>query len=286
MMRDGRRLAYTEWGDPNGRPVVHMHGMPGSRYEHEATADVYASLGIRVITPDRPGYGLSDPQRGRRLADWPRDVADLADSLGIDRFGVTSLSGGGIYGLACAALIPERVTAAVLTGCPGPMQFPGALRNMRFMTRTGVWLAARVPWLFEAGATALAGLVRRYPRFFLDQANRDKPAADLRLLASPAVTAGAVEMLREAMHRGASGYVQDVRVLALPWDISIGDIHVPVHLWHGTQDTVIPPQHAYYLKAHIPGATLRICADEAHMLMWNHLAEVMREATAGMQLAA
>ncbi|HET7465293.1 MAG TPA: alpha/beta hydrolase [Candidatus Dormibacteraeota bacterium] len=279
-LHDGRRLAYTEWGDPAGSPVVHMHGMPGSRYEHEAPPDYYRSLGVRVITPDRPGYGMSDPQRHRRLVDWPADVAELADALGIARFGVTALSGGGIYALACAALIPDRVTAVVTTGCPGPMQFPGALNNMRLMTRAGVWLAARMPWLFEAGAAVLAGVVHAHPRFFIDQAFRDKPAADLRLFSSPAVAAGAAATLREAMHRGASGYVQDIQVLALPWNISLGDIHVPVELWHGDQDNVIPVQHGYYLKSVMPGATLRICPGEAHMLLWSHLAEVMRDVTA------
>ena len=115
---DGRRLAFSELGDPAGVPVIHHHGMPGSRFDHQASPAFYARLGARVLTPDRPGYGLSDPHPGARLIDWAADVAALADTLGLARFGVTGLSGGGIFALACAACLPDRVTNAVVTGCP------------------------------------------------------------------------------------------------------------------------------------------------------------------------
>jgi pimeloyl-ACP methyl ester carboxylesterase len=280
-LRDGRRLAYTELGDPYGVPIFHQHGMPGSRLEYVAEPEFYRFMGVRVITPDRPGYGLSDPHPHRPLLDWPSDVAELADSLGIRRFGITGLSGGGIYALACAAAIPHRLTDVVVTGCPGPMQREGALADMRFMTRAGVWLGSRAPWLLNAGAIVLSGLVRRYPRFFVEQANRDKPAADRRWLTMPAVSAGAVETLREAVRPGMWGYVQDVRVLAQPWGFAVEDIRVPVQLWHGDEDTVIPLHHGRYLASVIPGATLRVCPGEAHMVMWNHLAEILM-AAAGM----
>ncbi len=277
-LSDGRRLAYTELGDTEGVPIFHQHGMPGSRLEHEAEPGFYRSLGVRVITPDRPGYGLSDPHPHHPLLDWPSDVAELADILGIRRFGVTGLSGGGIYALACAALIPDRVTDVVVTGCPGPMQRKGALVDMRFMTRAGVWLGSRTPWLLDAGAVLLSGLVHRYPRFFVEQANRDKPAPDRRWLSMPAVSRSAVETLREAVRPGAWGYVQDIRALARPWGFALEDIRVPVQLWHGDLDTVIPLHHGRYLASVIPGATLRICPGEAHMLMWNHMAEILMAA--------
>jgi pimeloyl-ACP methyl ester carboxylesterase len=280
-LRDGRRLAYTELGEPNGVPIVHQHGMPGSRLDHQAEPEFYRSLGVRVITPDRPGYGLSDPHPRRRLLDWPSDVAELADSLGISRFGITGLSGGGIYALACAAAIPHRVTEVVVTGCPGPMQRPGALADMRFMTRAGVWLGSQAPWLLEAGATLLTGLVRRFPRFFVDHFNDGIPPADRRWLFAPQVNRGAVDNLREALRPGAWGYVQDIRVLARPWGFVLEDIRVPVHLWHGDEDRVIPLHHGRYLASVIPGATLRIGPGEAHMLMWNHVEEILMEA-AGM----
>src|SRR5580765_6410115 len=91
-LRDGRRLAYTELGDPSGIPIFHQHGMPGSRLEHEAEPEFYRNIGVRVITPDRPGYGLSDPHPHNPLLGWPSDIVELADRLGIERFGITGLS--------------------------------------------------------------------------------------------------------------------------------------------------------------------------------------------------
>jgi len=280
-LSDGRRLAYTERGDLDGVPLIHHHGMPGSRLDHEADDEFYRSLGVRVITPDRPGYGLSAAQPHRRLLDWPADVIELAEHLGLRRFGVTALSGGGMYALACAHEIPERLIGVVVTGCPAPMQRPGALDGMRFVTRAGVWLGSKAPRLLEAGAMALAGLVRRHPGFFVDHANRDKPPADMRWLSMPDVRVGAAATLREALRPGAWGYVQDLRVLALPWGFALEDIRVPVQLWHGDLDTVIPLHHGEFLASVIPRATLRVCPGEGHMLLWNHLAEILL-AAAGM----
>jgi len=280
-LSDGRRLAYSDLGDPNGIPIIHHHGMPGSRLEHEAEPDFYRSLGVRLITPDRPGYGLSDPNPHRLLLDWPSDVAELADSLGIAKFGILGLSGGGIYALACAAVIPHRLTDVVVTGCPGPMQRPGALAEMRFLTRAGVLLGARAPWLLEAGATVLSPLVRRFPSFFVDHFNNGVPPADREWLSMPSVNRGAAETLREALRPGVWGYVQDIRVLATPWGFDLDGIDTPIQLWHGDQDLVIPLHHGRYLASVLPSATLRICPGEGHMLMWNHLAEILM-AAAGM----
>jgi pimeloyl-ACP methyl ester carboxylesterase len=280
-LRDGRRLAYSELGDPAGIPIFHQHGMPGSRVEHVAEPELYRSLGVRVITPDRPGYGLSDPVPHSPLLDWPSDIEELADHLGIARFGIIGLSGGGIYALACAAAIPDRLTDVVVTGCPGPMQRPGAVADMRFLTHAGVWLGAHTSWLLEAGATILSPMVRSFPGFFVDHFNEDVPPADRRWLSMPSVNREAAETLREAFRPGVWGYVQDIRVLARPWRFALQDIRVPVQLWHGDEDMVIPLHHGRYLASVIPGATLRICPGEGHMLMWNHLPEILM-AAAGM----
>ncbi len=282
-LADGRRLAYAEWGDPGGTPILHQHGMPGSRFDHEADSDFYRSVGVRVITPDRPGYGLSDPHPGSGLVDWPADMAQLADHLGIRRFGISALSGGGIYALACAAVMPDRLTDVVVTGCPAPMQRAGAFRGMRFATKAGVWLGGHAPWLVEAVADMLSGSIRRHPDFFIDRSNQDKPASDLKWLSMGSVRTGAVRNLQEAFRQGGSGYAHDLRLLARPWGFAPEAIRAPVQLWHGDQDTVIPLGNGEYLASAIPGATLRLCPGEGHMLLWNHLPEILG-AAAGRRL--
>lgn len=274
-LSDGRRLAYMERGRSDGFPIVHHHGMPGSRLQHEAESELYSALGMRVITPDRPGYGLSDPHPTGRLIDWPADVVELVDSLGVGRFGVTALSGGGIYALACAASLPGRLTSVAVTGCPAPMQIEGAYRGMRLLTRAGVWLAGRAPWLLEAIGGLAGGFVRAHPRFVFEQFNRDIPLPDRRWLSMPSVAGGQIEDLQEGLRRGTGGYVHDLELLARPWGFALEDIRVPVDLWHGEADTVIPPRHSRYLARKIPGARLHMCPGEAHLLLWNHVEEVL-----------
>ena len=280
-LADGRRLAFSEFGDPSGAPIIHHHGMPGSRLDHQASLDLYRALGARVVVLDRPGYGLSDRHPKARLIDWPRDVAELADSIGLERFALTALSGGGIYALACAAAMPDRVTRVVVTGCPSPMDRPGARDQMRFMTRAGVWLGLHAPRLLAAGTGAIAGAVRHFPGFFIDEATRENSPDDRRWLRQALVKAGEEESMREAFRSGASGYVSDIRLLSRPWGFAPESISVPVQLWHGDEDTVIPLTHARYLAAVIPNSSLVVCLGEGHMVMWSHLEEIVSSAANG-----
>jgi pimeloyl-ACP methyl ester carboxylesterase len=277
-LRDGRRLAFAEWGDPGGRPVIHHHGTPGSRLEHAGAPDVYRAAGVRVITPDRPGYGLSDPLPGRTLLDWPADVAELADALGLERFAITSLSGGGVPALACAHAMADRLTSVILASCPAPMDRPGALRGMRLLNRTGVLLARTAPALFAAGCRMVGPAVASHPGFVYEQSGREWPAPDRRWLRVPDVRRAEVATLREALRPGASGYARDIALLTHRWGFALEDIAVRVQLWHGDADTVVPLHHARYLAATIPAAVLRVCPGEGHMVLWNHLAEVLAAA--------
>ena len=123
---DGRTLAYTEIGAPGGPVALYFHGAPGSRLELVALDEAFAAVGVRVVTPDRPGYGGSTPRRGRTTADWADDVAALADHLGVERFAVMGLSSGGPYAVACASLLGDRVTGAIVAAGNTDMSWPQA----------------------------------------------------------------------------------------------------------------------------------------------------------------
>ena len=112
LLADGRTLAFTDAGAPDGFPIFYFHGAPGSRLDGAGMEDEFAAAGVRVLSADRPGYGGSSPSPHRSMADWPREVAALADHLNIDRFAVMGLSSGGPYVAACAALLGDRVVAA------------------------------------------------------------------------------------------------------------------------------------------------------------------------------
>ena len=280
-LRDGRQLAYTEWGNKDGDPIIFQHGTPGSRVDHEAAQELYRSLGVRVITPDRPGYGLSDNKPRRQLIDWPSDVLELADSLQIRRFGVVSLSGGGPYALACAALIPDRLCSVVTTGSPAPFDRPGGVAGMQLTHQAGLWLEQTMPLIFEGGVKLLSSVIQRHPAYFIDDLTNNSPAADQQVLSTPWVRSSVMATLLEAVRGGSEGYDDDLRILTSTWGFPLEDIRVPVHVWHGDMDAVVPLHQARYLAETIPGAELRICPGEAHMLLWNHLPEILATASAG-----
>ncbi|MEM8931047.1 MAG: alpha/beta hydrolase, partial [Acidobacteriota bacterium] len=137
---DGRRLGYVELGDADGLPLIFFHGTPGSRKMFDADELMARIPGLRLILPERPGYGLSDPQPDRTLLDWPQDVAALADQLGLDRFAVGGISGGGPHALACAHRQSDRLTHTIVLASPAPACFPGATRGMAFGNRLAMHL--------------------------------------------------------------------------------------------------------------------------------------------------
>jgi pimeloyl-ACP methyl ester carboxylesterase len=132
---DGRRLGYAEYGDPEGKPLFYCHGYPASRFEAALLDPAARKARVRIVAADRPGCGLSDFQPNRRILGWPNDVVELADALGIDRFAIVGVSGGGPYALACARKIPQRLTAAGVVCGLGPTSEPWALRGMLWSRR-------------------------------------------------------------------------------------------------------------------------------------------------------
>src|SRR5437764_8999533 len=110
----GRQIAVDETGDPRGYPVFFFHGWPASRLQGAGFSVEAPELGLRILAPDRPGIGLSTPQPGRRLLDWPPVVREIARQLGFARFSVMAVSGGGPYALATAFALPECVEATVV----------------------------------------------------------------------------------------------------------------------------------------------------------------------------
>jgi len=170
-LRDGRSLGYAEYGNLQGKPVLHFHGLPSSRLEmHSAALDEIATrLNARVIVVERPGMGLSDFKPGRTIGDWPSDVIQLADALGLDRFAVMGLSGGGPYVTVCALKIPKRLTAAGIISGVGPLEAPGATDGMNKRDRQLYPIARRAPLLFRLLLWWAARDIRRKPAGFISQ---------------------------------------------------------------------------------------------------------------------
>jgi len=270
-LADGRALGYAEWGDPAGTPVVHFHGIPGSRLERHPDDRIYARLGIRYITVDRPGYGRSDPSPGRTFVDWGADVADLTAFLGVERFRAFAVSGGAPFALAVAAVFPENVERVAIVSGVGPVDRPGAFRGMEWTERATYWAAPRYPRATAAISRAALGGAVRASDALARAASHAGKTVGARAMGARALT----EQLRESLRQGAGAMVLENALCARPWGFELASVSSDVRLWHGDRDHVCPLHHARYVAAGLPHAQLNVRSG-GHLLVLRVAEEALR----------
>jgi pimeloyl-ACP methyl ester carboxylesterase len=271
-LRDGRTLGYAQYGAPDGQPVFVFHGSPGSRLQVRAAHGPALVRGIRIIAPDRPGLGLSTRLPGRQIADWPKDVRALADALGIARFAVIGISGGGPYVAACAWGLPERVTrAGIISGVApaghGAEVCAGLPRRERFVVDLGL----QNPWLMRAVMASAAAPCRRWTKRLFERVRTLASPADQTILDRPEVAACLIAGMQEAFRQGGQGPADDVMLLARPWTFRPEEIRVPVRLWHGDADAVVPVAMGRHLAAAIPGCRAEFIPGAGHYLVFDRI---------------
>jgi pimeloyl-ACP methyl ester carboxylesterase len=275
-LQDGRSLAYEEYGDLQGKPVFFFHGAPGSRTFHPWD-ELTRRLGVRIITTDRPGYGQSTFQPGRRLLDWPKDIAQLADSLGIRKFAIAGHSGGGPHALASAYALTDRVTVTATLSGVGPIETPGATEDMFPINKFGFRYGRYIPWLI---GRAIMGAI--FHERCIDPAkafdhDKTRPPSDQALMDQPEIRELCINSEVEAFQHGIDGYAWDVRLITSPWGFPIKEIQVPVQIWHGTADNAASIRMAKYMAESIPNSHLNIYPDEGHMLLLSHWEEILTQ---------
>ena len=274
---NGFKLAYAEYGDMNGKPVFFFHGTPGSRY-FRPPDKVTKKMGVRLICVDRPGYGESEFQPGRRILDWPENISQLADFLKIGKFAVAAHSGGGPYALACANLIPGRVTASAIMASVGPFNTPGLTRGMVFGNKLGFIVGRFVPWsLWQLLIWIFYRRRKNNPEADMDTGKGQRPPADEEQISQPEIREVCIQSEIESFRHGLRALAWDARLLTHPWGFSMKDIQIPVHLWHGSVDDQAPIFLAQFMAEKIPGSTLMICENEGHLLLFHHWEEILKQ---------
>lgn len=271
---DGRTLGYALWGPPAGTPVVHCHGSASSRLERPPDLTTLDRVGVRLITIDRPGHGLSTFLPGRRLVDWAGDVAALADHLGIDRFSVTGYSMGGPHALACAVSLPDRVEGVALVCGIAPFQRPGAMRGMTAGTRLAAVLARRVPCMLGPAMAGEALMLRAAPHLFLRGLATQMTRPDRRAMSGPSGDVLA-EAMPEAFRAGLRGPVREASIVVRDWGLRLDQIGSPVDVWQGDDDGNVPLQAAEFIASAMPSATLHRVAGAGHLLLYTHWEQVL-----------
>jgi pimeloyl-ACP methyl ester carboxylesterase len=270
-LRGGRELAYTDIGRVGDPCVFFFHGAPTSRLHIVTLEEQFKAQGLRVVSPDRPGYGGSSPQPGRSLLDWPADVAALADALGIDRFLVAGHSSGGPYAVVCAALLGERVLAGAVIAGVTDMAWPGAWEG---------YLEGREELQIMRLTVERAAFARCVQHFGLDGSSFlgepfELPEPDLALLADESVQRALTSSVVEAFRQGVAGYAQDVYLEGHGWPFDPSGISVPMGVVHGEQDTLVPMAHSRHTATLVPGSMLRVLSGHGHFTILSELPRVM-----------
>jgi pimeloyl-ACP methyl ester carboxylesterase len=263
---DGRRIAVQETGHPSGHPVLLLHGTPGSRLGPLPRGRVLYELGVRLITFDRPGYGSSDRLVSRMVADVVPDVQAIADALELDKFAVAGRSGGGPHALACAALLPHRVTRAGVLVSLAPWAAEGLdwFAGMADSNVEEYTTAANEPEVLTARLVQAAARIRANPASHVATLSPEMPEADRRVVADIGIRALLAENFAEALRESADGWIDDALSFCSPWGFNLADIKVPVLLWHGENDVFSPAAHARWLADQIPSAIMSIRPGAAH----------------------
>jgi pimeloyl-ACP methyl ester carboxylesterase len=249
-------------GDPGAAPVLLCHGLADSRLSAHMFTPVADELGLRIVAPDRPGIGRTDPRHLPRLVDWVPDARLVLDALNIDAAALIGVSAGGPFAAACAARLPGRVSHLTLISALGAPRWPTG--GMAAGERLSLEAARRVPGFGGWFLGRLAALARTSPGLFLRVATSELPGTDRRALEQPAMRDPFLANYLEAFRRGSLGVGQDLRVLTQPWGFELGSIQVPTLVCHGDADLTVPPQHARLFAAAIPGAQLQIYPGHGH----------------------
>jgi len=271
-LSDGRRFGYAEYGDPEGYPVFLFHGNPGSRLSWGLIPGSPFLSGIHIIAPDRPGYGLTD-FRKNALENWPSDVAELANHLGIDKFAVFGPSGGGPFALACAWKIPDRLTAVGVFGNVGPNvpeATKGVIRSVCLLWKISNPLFG----LIKLQMRIMASMAKRNPeKLSLKLRDMELSEWDKKVFDRPEIRNIFVKDFPEAYRQNGIGSAYDTTIPG-KWPIPLEQIKMRVHVWHAGPDVLVGNM-PIYIAEKLPNSELKVISNAGHLWILDHMKEVM-----------
>lgn len=288
MLRDSQVLALAsggtvgiaEYGIPDGRPVLALHGAPACRLMFAAADAAAKAHGLRILAPDRPGYGLTPPDNTISLAARRQWLESVVDALQLDRFALLAVSGGAPFAVSLAAALPGRVAALALVSPMGPVadysaSAEAALEPVSFVQQRffmhmpfRTWLTHPLgdlgAWMFRHGPDMLTGLLPKLAG-----------SLDARILSKPEVARMMRDMTLEAFRQGGQGGTADLEIFGRPWDVRYREITAPAVIWQGTADHIVPPQVSRWLARQLPECRLHNLEGAGHFWVFEHVEEVV-----------
>lgn len=272
-LSDGRVLGYSEFGDPAGYPILNNHGGLVCRLDVEPVHEQARDLGVRIISPDRPGVATSDRKPDRDTLDWADDVRELLDALDIHDFANMGWSMGGQYALAVAHAFGDRVKAtAVIAGCP-PLDDEEVFAELNDMDQELTKMSANHPAAARTAFAAIGKLEGHFPERMAKLTTRKSAPTDRD------ATIDNADWMGEIMSAAAAdthGLVDEYLAWVKPWRFELADVTSPVAIWQGTADTLVVPDYGQRLADGIPGAELHLVDGEGHLIGLTHRVEVLQ----------
>lgn len=274
VLRDRRVITFHEYGDERGFPVLALHGTPGSRLKYTAAHTEAKRLGLRLICPDRWGYGRSDRHPAPRLAAYADDAGQLLDRLGAQEFSVVGISGGGPYAAAVAAVLVRRVRALALVSPVGPVTgMQGA--GMRLFHRMCFQLLGRTPGAMRLAFGFYRAMLQVAPDKAILLASARAGDVDKATMRLPDVRRRLSETFRAGLERGVCGAVVDMKLFSQAWNVELREIAAATRIWIGSEDRNVPQGAVAALARAIPDARLTTLEGEGHFWISRHYGEVL-----------
>jgi pimeloyl-ACP methyl ester carboxylesterase len=270
-LKDGRQLGYSEYGFKTGFPILFFHGLPGSRLEAEKLHFAALKLNIRLIGIDRPGMGLSSPQKNRTIINWSEDIKELASILNLGKISIIGHSGGAPYIAACAYFIPEIIHQAVIVSGIAPLTIPEAVSSLPKSQKQMLWMIKYCPFIFKLMMKKSFKAIENPDR--LQSMIKQLPEVDANLFKNMAYKKTIASSLKEAFSQDASNVVTDFKLLLKPWGFHLEKIKCPLIVWQGGKDQQAPVKHAEIYAAMVPKTKYMYLKEEGHISILHNYAE-------------
>jgi pimeloyl-ACP methyl ester carboxylesterase len=272
---EGRTVGVYEYGDPSGTPVMVFHGTPACGAGFTWADAPARERGLRLIAPDRPGIGLSSRNASHRIGDYPVEVHALADALGVGQYAVWGYSGGGPYAVACAAFPAGRVTSVTVAAGMGQMGVWAGADDFEKTDRQMLGLVTKHPAVARVLLGTSARVARISPKVALKSFEAQLTPSDRTVAETLGPPEEALALFTQAFLRGARGVVADYAAIARPWGFDVADITVPMAIFHGDADAMVPLRHSEALAERVPGAALTIWPGEGHLGTITHVGDIL-----------
>ena len=276
-VRDGRKLGFAEFGPPDGRPIIWLHGTPGARRQIPEDARLAGEeVGVRFIGVDRPGTGLSSSHLYGSILEFTEDLKILIDELGFDELAVIGLSGGGPYALATGYALPDRVKAVGVLGGVAPTRGPEGVTGG--LVQLAVRFAPLIPPFRVPLGLLIGGVVALLIPFghpALEVYARFSPPGDREVFARPEIKEMFINDLSDTRGR-LRAPVDDIILFTRDWGFRLADVSVPVKWWQGDADHIVPLEHAQHCVALLPDAELFVRPGESHLGGFGAAEEVLK----------